>query len=209
MQITITKKNIKSLRMSIKPDWRILVSAPKYYSDTAIQKRIQSKQTRIQNALDRLASKKTQLKENERQLLGEKYTVYLQSETNTVTVDVNSKEISSPDRASIQPFMRALAKKILTKKITSRATLHNCTYNKLFIRSQTTKRWTCSSKKHISLNRKLITFPERVIDYVICHELAHLKHMNHSKQFRDHCITLYPKTKEAKIWMKQEGYMIE
>ncbi|MBP6256196.1 M48 family metallopeptidase [Patescibacteria group bacterium] len=77
------------------------------------------------------------------------------------------------------------------------------------MRSQKTKRGTCSSNRHISLNRKLITLPDRIIDYVICHELAHLTHMNHSKQFRDHCTSLYPRTKEAKKRMKQEGYMIE
>jgi predicted metal-dependent hydrolase len=209
MEIIITKKPIRTLRMSIKPDWRVLVSAPKSYSDAAIQKRITSKQSRIDSILQRLEKKKPQLKENERQLLWEIYTIDVQPNNNTVTVDTKTKKIVTPNYSEIKPFFRAVAKKLLTKKITSRATLHGCVYEKLFIRSQTTKRWTCSSKKHISLNRKLITFPERIIDYVICHELAHLKHMNHSKQFRDHCIALYPKTKEAKKWMKQEGFMIE
>jgi len=47
------------------------------------------------------------------------------------------------------------------------------------------------------------------MDYVINHELAHLKHMNHSQAFRDHCTTLFPKTKEAKAWMKQYGNAIK
>lgn len=195
--------------MSIKPDWRVLVSAPKRYSDAAIQKRITSKQSRIENVLHRIASKKPQLKDNEQLILWEIYTIHLQSITNTVTIDVDSKKIFSPDYAQIKPFIRSLAIKYLTKKMEQRTTTHWSKYNKLFIRSQKTKRWTCSSNRHISLNRKLITLPDRIIDYVICHELAHLTHMNHSKQFRDHCATLYPRTKEAKKWMKQEGYMIE
>ena len=209
MQITITKKNIKTLRMSIKPDWHVFVSAPKRYSDAAIQKRVTSKQSRIETILERLKNKKPQLNDNEQIILWVIYTVHLQSITNTVTIDVDSKKIYSPDHAQIKPFIRSLAKKYLTKKMEQRTTTHWSKYNKLFIRSQKTKRGTCSSNRHISLNRKLITLPDRIIDYVICHELAHLTHMNHSKQFRDHCITLYPRTKEAKKWMKQEGYMIE
>gem|GEM_PF-3093505 len=47
------------------------------------------------------------------------------------------------------------------------------------------------------------------MDYVINHELAHLNHMNHSKDFRNHCTALFPKTKEARVWLRQYGKALQ
>jgi len=196
------------MRMTIKPDGRILVSAPKFFSDRKIHQWIASKKERITQTQEHLLKKKPKLDENQYLLLWDIYTIEKYPWCGHVQIHIDEKRILTPTKDVLAPFIRSLAKTYLTKKLTSRANRHGCVYNKLFIRSQTTKRWTCSSKKHISLNRKLITLPERVIDYVICHELAHLTHMNHSKRFRDHCITLYPRTKEAKLWMKQHGHMV-
>lgn len=51
------------------------------------------------------------------------------------------------------------------------------------IRDQKTRWGSCTSKKTISLNYKLIFLPHRLLQYVIIHELCHTKHLNHSRQF--------------------------
>ena len=55
--------------------------------------------------------------------------------------------------------------------------------NKVRIRDLNYAWGSCSAKKNISINEKLAKYSEREIEYVILHELCHLKHMNHSKQF--------------------------
>ena len=45
----------------------------------------------------------------------------------------------------------------------------------------------CTTKKVIQLSRNLMFYPEALVRYVICHELAHLTHMNHSPQFHALC----------------------
>lgn len=52
--------------------------------------------------------------------------------------------------------------------------------------NRATTRWgSCNSKKHINMNWKLICHAPHLVDYVIVHELCHLKHLNHSEQFWD------------------------
>lgn len=67
-------------------------------------------------------------------------------------------------------------------------------------------RWgSCSSKKNLNFNLSLIKTPKFIIDYVIAHEVSHLKEMNHSPAFWEVVESIYPKYKEAKIWLKENG----
>lgn len=47
--------------------------------------------------------------------------------------------------------------------------------------------------------------PLWIMDYVISHELAHRRHMNHSKDFWDECIRLFPRSLEARKWLRIHG----
>ncbi len=73
------------------------------------------------------------------------------------------------------------------------------------ILSNARTRWgSCNSKKEIRLNWRLLQAPPHIINYVVCHELAHLKEMNHSANFWAVVASIYPdyKTaeKELKAW---------
>jgi predicted metal-dependent hydrolase len=58
-------------------------------------------------------------------------------------------------------------------------------YKNIYIRGQKTRWGSCSPAGNLTLNWKLLIAPEDIIDYVVIHELAHRKHMNHSKKFWD------------------------
>lgn len=78
---------------------------------------------------------------------------------------------------------RVKAKILLIDRLNKLAKKHGFTYNKVSIRNQKARWGSCSAKNNISLNMKLVRLPEELIDYVILHELVHLKIKNHSKDF--------------------------
>jgi predicted metal-dependent hydrolase len=64
-------------------------------------------------------------------------------------------------------------------------------------------RWgSCNSKKEIRLNWRLLQAPPHIINYVVCHELAHLKEMNHSAKFWAVVASIYPNYKTAEKELK-------
>lgn len=74
-------------------------------------------------------------------------------------------------------------------------------YKKITIRGQR-KRWASASHLGtLSINWKLLLAPEIIIDYVIMHELAHFKHMNHSKQFWDFLYRHCPDWRKHREWL--------
>lgn len=68
------------------------------------------------------------------------------------------------------------------------------------------RRWgSCNRKRELTFNQALAGAPKWVVDYVIVHELAHLKYFNHSHKFWHRVALFYPKCKEAEQWLRIQG----
>ncbi|MBN1480185.1 M48 family peptidase [candidate division KSB1 bacterium] len=78
---------------------------------------------------------------------------------------------------------RKEARVTIVKRLEELARRHNFSYKRVFIRSQKTKWGSCSGSQNINLNVKLVELPEELMDYVILHELVHLKVKNHGPEF--------------------------
>ncbi|NLW24428.1 MAG: M48 family metallopeptidase [Clostridia bacterium] len=76
---------------------------------------------------------------------------------------------------------------------------------KIFIKNQKTRWGSCSTKGNINLNWLLVMTPLEIIDYVIVHELSHLKVMNHSQEFWTLVESILPDYKERRKWLKENG----
>lgn len=94
--------------------------------------------------------------------------------------------------------------------ITARtAYYHNITggnYTSITIRDQKSRWGSCSSRGTLSFNYRLIFAPPIILDYVVVHELCHLTHMNHSKDFWDMVERVMPDYKMHKNWLREHGH---
>jgi predicted metal-dependent hydrolase len=81
------------------------------------------------------------------------------------------------------PINKDHARKKIVDRLKELSEKHQIPFNKVFIRTQKTRWGSCSARKNISLNINIARLPEKLMDYVILHELAHIRHSNHSKSY--------------------------
>lgn len=98
------------------------------------------------------------------------------------------------------------AKRHLTDRLNRLAKARGFTFNRVSIRSQKTRWGSCSHNNNISLNVKLVLFPEDLVDYVILHELVHIRIHNHSKSFWEELDRHVGNSKAFASRMKKYGY---
>ena len=79
--------------------------------------------------------------------------------------------------------LRAEAKAYLPARLKELADLNGFRYNQVRIKHNVSNWGSCSVKGNINLNLNLMRLPEELRDYVMLHELCHLKHLNHGPQF--------------------------
>ena len=93
------------------------------------------------------------------------------------------KPSSDPATVAEVERLRAQAKAYLPGRLNELAAAYGFTYNNVRIKHNLSNWGSCSSKGNINLNLNLMRVPTELQDYVILHELCHLKHMNHSPEF--------------------------
>lgn len=92
------------------------------------------------------------------------------------------------------------AKKILSGKVQFWSKFYSVDYKEIFIKSTKTCWGSCSSKKNLNFNYKLIFLPEKLQEYIVVHEICHLIEMNHSPRFWNLVAKAIP---DYKICIKQ------
>ena len=97
------------------------------------------------------------------------------------------------------------AKKIFSERTAYFAKRMGVTYNRITIREQKTRWGSCSSVGNLNYNWKLVLMPPGVLDYVVVHELAHRREMNHSAAFWKVVATWMPDYKKYRKWLRDNG----
>jgi len=112
-------------------------------------------------------------------------------------------------KQAMTAWYKTEAYKYLIPRVDYFAQLIGATYNAVRLKNQKTCWGSCSAKGNINLNWRLIMAPENVSDYVIIHELCHLKYLNHSPEFWNLVKRHYPDYQNSRRWLKHNRQYLD
>ncbi|MFO7850788.1 MAG: SprT family zinc-dependent metalloprotease [Spirochaetia bacterium] len=229
LQILVKRRSRqKYIRLRISGRGEVLVSAPKKTSRTEIRRAVDSKSTWISGCLKRVLQgleEADPLKQvfysgerySVRIIYGNKdrFSVALSEEKKILTVKVPQNYAEAEETLYREAVEGAIARTLKRKaseklrrtaaKISSELGL---SFKRVYIRNQKTRWGSSSSLGNISLNWRLIMAPEEVQRYLIIHELAHQRQLNHSINFWEEVQRYCPDFRSHEAWLKQHRTLI-
>jgi len=105
----------------------------------------------------------------------------------------------------LQEWLHEKALEYLPKHLDTVALQLGISYNKVRVKRQRTRWGSCSAKRNINLNRNLMFMPFEVVDYVLHHEIVHLKFLDHSSKFWNEVERLFPNYRIGRQQLKHLG----
>jgi predicted metal-dependent hydrolase len=109
------------------------------------------------------------------------------------------------DTGGARAWLQREARQAFGERVQVRSAEMGVQPRRIFLREQRSRWGSCSARGNLSLNWRLIQAPPEVLDYVVVHELAHLREFNHSKRFWALVAAHCPEYKRWMRWLKQEG----
>ena len=212
-QIIRTKR--KSIALIVEPDGRLVVRAPMRISDADIKHLVKQKERWIREKQKQVKDKSTQstqkvYKDGEEFLyLGKSYQLKIVADLNPALV--LSRKFYLSRRALLKAeivfteWYREQARAVISERVNLYTARHGFKYRKIRITSARTRWGSCSSMGNLNFTWRLVMAPPEVIDYVVVHELAHLRVNNHSKEFWKQVERIMPDYKQRLKWLKENG----
>jgi hypothetical protein len=105
-------------------------------------------------------------------------------------------------------WLRDLARRTLVVRLEGLAALHGLVVAGISLRNQRTRWGSCSPDGRISLNWRLVQMPDAVRDYVLLHELMHLRVRNHSRRFWREVARVCPHHADARRWLREQSSVL-
>ncbi|VVE03334.1 M48 family metallopeptidase [Pandoraea fibrosis] len=125
--------------------------------------------------------------------------------THTLWLDLPPQAAPEQMRDRVQGWLQQEARKLFTTRLEVYGERLGVRYTALGLSSASTRWGSCSADGRIRLNWRLIHFPLGVIDYVVAHELAHLKEMNHGPRFWQAVASIFPEFEAARDTLKSHA----
>jgi predicted metal-dependent hydrolase len=118
------------------------------------------------------------------------------------------RQLDGDLREALEAHFNRMARIELPARAWELAAVTGADLKRVTVRNQRSRWGSCSAAGTVSLNWRLIRTPEFVRDYIICHELMHLREMNHSNRFWTRVEEVCPGWREAERWIKRNGSLV-
>ena len=138
-------------------------------------------------------------------ILGKQNSIKLKRGYLNIFISKNEKNFSQLAKKILLEWYFAKAKKLLTQKTYMFCERIGVMPNTIIIKDYKSKWGSCSIKGDIRYNWRIIMAPNKVVDYLVIHELCHLLEHNHSQRFWQQVSIYCPHIKESRIWLKKFG----
>jgi predicted metal-dependent hydrolase len=214
----IIRSHRRTIGLQITNDARLIVRAPFFASEDFINKLIQRKESWIKSKQDyfKECQHKTLVRKflpgEEFLFLGQAYPLLVVDNLPKAVVLDNSLMISAMvlnnAKEHIENWYKAQAQDYITQKVQDYAQITGLKYQSIRINSATTRWGSCGHKDTLNFTWRLMMAPARVVDYVVVHELMHLKQRNHSRKYWAEVVKIMPDYKQDEGWLKQNGHLL-
>ena len=214
MDYQLIRSKRKTLSLQINNNAELVVRAPNRLSVKKIEQFIDEKSDWIDRKSRTTRAKKTQIPnyiEGEKFLyLGNEYPLSINTTNGKgLTFDGQTFALDQGGKEEFLAWYKSAFKKIALPRLEYYAKKHQLACQQVRLKNQKTLWGSCSGVNNINLNYLLIRAPIAIIDYVIVHELAHIKHKNHSKDFWNFVTQMLPNYKASKRWLQDNGHKLK
>lgn len=221
IEFNVVYSKRKTLSIKIEPPGYITVAAPYRASEEAIIDVVRKRGDWIQRKLLELQEREN-LKKVHNFIDGEDF-LYLGLNYSLRLIINNSIkkpkiwleedllyiELKEDNPSYIKPLLEKWYREKALEKISERIDYYSKYFNrkpsKIVVKEQK-KRWgSCNSRGELFFNWRIVMAPLRILDYIVVHEMSHMVHLNHSKDYWEFVSTILPDYKDHKSWLKEYG----
>jgi len=208
----------RTLAIIVEDDGRVVVRAPLRLKQQAIDEFVQARESWIVakrgQALERASRfvPKSYVSGEEFLYLGDSYPLYIEDRQRQPLLLNGGFRLSRAAlpraEAVFERWYRRQALKVISARAAAYAAANGLAFNRIRVTSARRRWGSCGHNGNLSFAWRLVMAPPPVIDYVVVHELAHLKHRNHSKRFWNKVASMLPEYRERERWLSEHGDLL-
>lgn len=220
IEFEIVYSKRKTMVISVDESGKVIVRSPHNIRQELILDRVKGKAGWIADKLDKITMpEEKEYADGELFMyLGRNYVLQLcwdksatkpevamQKDTLLVRTSTEDKVII---KNAIELWYKNKARELIRERINHYQPAIKISPNRVTVKNQK-KRWgSCSSKGNLNFNWRIMMAPLEIVDYIVVHEMCHLIHLNHSREYWQLVAAILPDYKKRRQWLKKNGAML-
>jgi len=224
VEYELIRRKRKTAELKLDPEKGLVVIAPNVASIKAVEELVSQKSKWILDKIDYMEKKKEKRQVRKFET-GEKF-MFLGCEyaLEVIKTDFNAARLQLVEgrfllehpgcetsflKEIFAGWYKKCAQKILSESVDKHSIYFDVAPKQVKAKEQKKIWGSCTHDNKLLFNWRLVMAPKWVIDYVVVHEMCHMVHKNHSKDFWDLVEKIYPRFKDAKDWLKENSLALD